>query len=259
MRNVPLADVDGLDRDVLAIGTDYPPDHLLEFHEHRRAQFLHGATGLMEVETADGTWTVPADRAVLIPPRTRHQVLMRGVSTRSLYLEPAAVPWFPTRCRVVAVSPLLRELLRAAVDAEPEYPRHGRDAAVMELIRHEIQALAPLPFDLPLPRHARLRALCLEFQRRPDVHAPLSGWAARLHLSERTLNRLFRAETGLTYQRWRQRACALHAIRLLAAGATVTAVASALGYDTPAAFTVMFRRETGSAPSGFLTRGAAPG
>src|SRR6478609_5804891 len=122
MRNIPVAEVDGLDRAVLAIGTDYPPDHLLVWHEHRRAQVLYAATGVMRVETADGSWTIPTARAVLIPPMTRHQVAMPGVSTRSLYIEPAAVPWFPARCQVVEVSPLLRELLLAAVDMDPLYP-----------------------------------------------------------------------------------------------------------------------------------------
>lgn len=248
---MPLDEVDGLDRDVLAIGTDYPPEHRLPWHRHRRAQLLYGATGVMRVDTEDGSWTVPTERAVLIPPGARHQVLMRGVSTRSLYLEPAAVPWFPGRCQVADVSSLLRELLLAAVDIEPEYPRHGRDAALIELILHEITALTPLPFDLPLPREPRLRAMCLRFHRAPDVHTPIARWAAALGVSERTLNRLFRAETGLTFQRWRQRACALHAIGLLATGMPVATVATTVGYDNPAAFAVMFRRETGTPPSTF--------
>src|SRR5690606_8701787 len=159
VRNVPVAEVDGIDRAVLAIGTDYPPDHLLPFHRHRRAQFLYGATGVMRVETADGTWTVPTRRAVLIPAGTEHRVAMAGVSTRSLYIEPAAAPWFPERCRVVDVSPLLRELVLAAVDIEPRYPAHGRDADLVSLILHELARLAPLPLDLPLPRDAALRGL----------------------------------------------------------------------------------------------------
>jgi mannose-6-phosphate isomerase-like protein (cupin superfamily) len=127
MRNVPLAEVDALDRAVLAIGTDYPREHLLAPHEHRRAQVLYAATGLMRVETADGSWTVPTARAVLIPPATRHQVAMAGVSTRSLYIEPAAAPWFPARCQAVDVS----ALLLAAVDMEPSYAEHSRDGAVV--------------------------------------------------------------------------------------------------------------------------------
>lgn len=107
MRNVPLADVDTVDRPVLAIGTDYPQGHLLEFHRHRRAQLLYGATGIMRVDSSDATWTVPTQRAVLIPSNADHQVLMDGVSTRSLYIEPSAAPRFPARCQVVDVSPLL--------------------------------------------------------------------------------------------------------------------------------------------------------
>lgn len=54
MRNVPLESVDLLERDVIALGTDYLPNTLLETHRHRRAQFLYPATGLIEVSTNDG-------------------------------------------------------------------------------------------------------------------------------------------------------------------------------------------------------------
>lgn len=244
-------EVDNIDRAVLAIGTDYPPRHLLPVHQHRRAQLLYGATGIMRVETADGSWTVPPHRAVLIPPTTDHQVLMERVSTRSLYLEPSAVPWFPTRCQVVEVSPLLRELLLAAVDLPAEYDRHGRDGTLIELILHELRALTPLPFDLPLPPRAELRERCEAFQLAPNLREEPASWAAALRVSTRTFNRMFRTQTGLSFQRWRQRACVLHAIRLLSEGQTVTQVATALGYDTPAAFSAMFRKQTGTTPSSF--------
>nr|WP_295710199.1 hypothetical protein [uncultured Halomonas sp.] len=46
-------------RPMVAIGTDYRPGTLLDFHTHRRAQFLYGMTGVMELNTDDGTWMVP--------------------------------------------------------------------------------------------------------------------------------------------------------------------------------------------------------
>lgn len=251
MRNVPLAEVDALDRAVLAIGTDYPHDHLLGWHEHRRAQVLYAATGVMRVEAADGNWTVPTARAVLIPPMTRHQVAMTGVSTRSLYIEPAAVPWFPARCRAVDVSALLRALLLAAVDMEPRYPEHSRDEAVVALILHELKDLSPLPLDVPLPADPRLRALCEVFLRRPDIHDPPARWCARLNVSERTLARLFRRGTGLSFSQWRQRACILHSLPHLAAGTPVTRVAALLGYDNPAAYTAAFGKLLGRPPTAY--------
>ncbi|MBB1155492.1 MULTISPECIES: AraC family transcriptional regulator [Amycolatopsis] len=251
MRNVPLSEVDALPRAVLAISTDYPPDHFLPPHRHRRAQFLYGATGAMRVGTADGTWTVPTRRAVLIPPETDHSVVMMNVTTRSLYLEPSAVPWFPRRCQTVDVSPLLRELLREAVDVAPEYPRRGRDATLISLLLHEISRCVPLPLELPWPRHEGLRALCQSFSDAPDVHDPPSRWAEELHVSERTLHRLFRAETGLSFARWRERACVLRALPLLAADLPVADVAVTLGYESPAAFTTMFSRLLGAPPRAY--------
>jgi AraC-like DNA-binding protein/mannose-6-phosphate isomerase-like protein (cupin superfamily) len=254
VRNVALDDVDNVDRAVLAIGTDYPAGHLLEFHRHRRAQLLYGATGIMQVDTADATWTVPTQRAVLIPPNVDHQVLMDAVSTRSLYIEPSAVPWFPTRCQVVDVSPLLRALLLAAVELPASYDRHGRDGALVELVLHEIQSVTPLPLDLPMPSRLDLRSLCQAFASAPSLREMPGQWAAQLSVSTRTFNRGFRTETGLTFQQWRQRACVLHAIRLLSAGMTVTQTAAALGYDTPAAFSAMFAHHVGSAPKSFHRR-----
>src|SRR3546814_8462037 len=46
------------------------------------------------------------------------EVLMLGVSTRSLYIEPAAVTAMDARCQVISVSPLMRQLLLEAVELE---------------------------------------------------------------------------------------------------------------------------------------------
>lgn len=255
MRNVPIAEVDELDRDVVAIGTDYPPEYVLPSHRHRRAQFLYAATGLMRVETADGSWTVPTHRAVLIPPRTEHRVIMRQVSTRSVYIEPAAVPWFPDRCHAVDVSPLLRELLLEAVDIPPLYGRRGRDGVLVELILREISRFIPLPLDLPLPSNVDLRTLCHAFLLNPSIHVSSPEWAAELHISERTLGRMFRAETGISFAGWRERACVLHALTLLADGMPIAHIAATIGYESPAAFSTMFRRVLGSAPSAYRRAG----
>ena len=114
---------------------------------------------------------------------------MDGVSTRSLYIEPSAVPWFPTRCQVVDVGPLLRALLLAAVDLPATYKPHGRDGALIELILHEIQSVTPLPLDLPMPRRDDLRSLCQAFASAPSIRALPGECAAQLNVSGRTFKR----------------------------------------------------------------------
>ncbi|MER7394934.1 helix-turn-helix transcriptional regulator [Streptomyces sp. NPDC000151] len=258
MKNVSLDSVDHVDRAVLPIGTDYPAGHVLDWHEHRRAQFLYGATGVMVVDTDEGTWTVPPERAVLIPAVTRHRVRMLGVSTRSLYIEPDAVPWWPATCTVVDVPPLLRELLLAAVEFEAEYPLSGREGHIAALLLHEIAARTPLPFHVGIPASAELAALCRAYLAAPDAGVSNADWAVRTAMSERAFTRRFRAETGDSPAVWRARARLLAAVPLLRT-ASVTEVAGHLGYASPAAFTAAFTRAFGAPPSRFAKRPAGGG
>lgn len=92
MRNIAVNDVDDLPRRVLALGSDYPANTQLARHSHRRAQFLYAMNGMMKVETDDGQWLVPPYSGVWIPATRPHRVLMPGVSTHSLYIEPDAAP-----------------------------------------------------------------------------------------------------------------------------------------------------------------------
>ncbi|ADG78048.1 AraC family transcriptional regulator [Tsukamurella paurometabola] len=248
MRNVPIGEFEDLPRDVLPVGTDYPDGYVLDWHRHRRAQFLYSATGVMQLETADGAWTVPTDRAVLIPPHTNHLMRTENVSTRSLYIEPVAVPWWPRQCTVVEVTPLLRELLLTAVEFEPDYDPAGRDGADAALILHEVASLASLPLHVPLPADAELNTLCREYLAAPDLSVDNAAWAARTGRSERAFTRRFRDATGCAPAQWRRRARLLAALPLLGS-TTVTETAARLGYATPAAFTAAFSAEFGFPPS----------
>ena len=252
MRNVSVDSVDHLPRDILAIGTDYPDGTLLPWHSHRRAQLLYGAVGVMQVSTEEGAFVVPRQRAVWIPAGRPHQVRMLGVSTRSLYIEPAAAPRAGSTSEVLEVSPLLRQLLLAAVEVPPEYALDGRDGALANLLLHEVARAPTLPLHIPLPSDPTLAKRCLAFLQQPDIHEAPEAWAKDLHVSPRTFSRWFRAQTGMAFLPWRQRACVVLALSRLADGEAVTAIALDLGYDSPGAFSTMFKRVLGESPSAYV-------
>ncbi|WP_336368082.1 AraC family transcriptional regulator [Marinobacter sp. C2H3] len=254
MRNVSLQDYDHWPAPVLAIGTDYRDGYLLPRHSHRRAQLLYGGTGVMEVFTDDGTWIVPTHSAVWIPPGVAHEVRMMGVSTRSLYVEPAVQPRRSASCEVIRVSPLLRQLLLSAVDVGPEYTADSRDGRLMALILAELGAATLMPTTLPMPKDPELHRLCEAFAQRPDILARARDWAACINKSERHFSRFFRQQTGLSFAAWRGRACIMDAIVRLGRGDSVTDVALTLGYESPSAFSSMFRKVLGEAPSTYVRR-----
>ncbi|GAA2313949.1 hypothetical protein GCM10010431_37950 [Streptomyces kunmingensis] len=175
---------------------------------------------------------------------------MLGVSTWSLYIEPDAVPWWPASCTVIEVGPLLRELLRAANDLDVPYDTAGRDGILVRLALHELRRTAPVPFAISLPRDEPYRALCRAYLAAPDVTLTNTDWARAAAMSTRTFDRRFRELTGTSPATWRARARLLASLPLLATE-SVTAVASRLGYASPAAFTAAFSRAFGSPPSHF--------
>lgn len=250
MRNIRIEEVDQIDRDVVALGNDYDRGFILPQHKHRRAQLLYGATGLMYVTTGDGEWIVPPQHAVWIPSETMHAVKFAGVTTRSLYIEPdcAAASVKHRRCEVISVSPLLRQLLLEAVDLPPLYDS-ARDRVLMKLILLELAAMPVREFDIPLPQHPDLLALCQSFLLSPSIHEPAERWSSTLFMSASTFRRHFLQQTGMSFSAWRQRACVVSALAWLITGKSVNEVALTLGYDNASSFTTMFRRVTGQPPS----------
>ena len=250
MRNVRIEDVDHLDRDVIALGNDYPQGFVLPAHQHRRAQLLYGISGLMHVSTREGEWVVPPQHAVWIPPETIHSVKFAGVSTRSLYIEPVLAVTLREgeRCQVISVSPLLRQLLMGAVDLPALYESE-RDRTLITLMQLELALMPAREFDIPLPQHPALLAQCQTFLLSPSIHDPAERWSSTLFMSASTFRRLFLQQTGMSFSTWRQRACVVSALALLVAGRSVNEVALSLGYDSGSSFATMFRRVTGQPPS----------
>ncbi|WP_239023650.1 helix-turn-helix domain-containing protein [Salinicola corii] len=81
---------------------------------------------------------------------------------------------------------------------------------------------------------------------------PSKKWARQLHRSQSTFNRLFRQQNGLSFAVWRQQACLMAAVPRLLAGSSVTRTALELGYDSPGAFSSMFRKVLGQSPTAFI-------
>ena len=255
VRKVLVEAVDDVPRPVIAVGNDYPDGHAVAPHQHRRGQLISGASGVVVLATPSGTWVMPPQRGMWIPPGTVHDVRMVGVvSMQSLYLEPEMTQGMPDGCQVVGISPFMRSLMTEALDLPIDYDPGSRAGAVMALLQHEMRRLPVLPLSLPYPAHNSLAARCRQFLRDPMVHETIEDWSEPLGMSRRAFTRLFRRETGLSFVAWRQQACLVAALPLLAAGEPVTSVALALGYDNPAAFTTMFKRVLGTSPRAYLGR-----
>jgi len=248
---------DDAPRPVAAMAKSFADGAHTAVHRHGRGQLLHAMRGIMRIETADAAWLVPPARALWMPPKMAHRVTMRSqVEMRTLYIDPRAAGGLPASPTLVEVSGLLRELILAALEEPAAYDEAGRGGLVARLILIELARIKDRPLDLPMPRDPRALRVARVLLDRPELPLDLDQWAERAGASRRTLARLFRHETGLSFAEWRARLRAVEGLARLSAGASVSACATAVGYNSPSAFTAMVRRSLGDAPRR-LVRGAA--
>jgi AraC-like DNA-binding protein/mannose-6-phosphate isomerase-like protein (cupin superfamily) len=245
-------------RPVAALASDHPNGEHIPPHSHPRAQLIHTLTGVMTVISGGQSWVVPTGRAVWMPAGSEHAIRIAGdVTMRTVFIEPDARPGLPTVCEVVEVSPFLREALVSAIRIPLDYAWGGRDERVMELILDEIITAPRLRLTVPMPRDPRLIRLCEKMIADPSAEVTLESLAAEIHVSGRTLARLFHRELGTSFGDWRRRMRLLLSLPRLAAGASVLEVALEHGYDSPSAFAAMFRRTLGMSPTVYLSRSEA--
>ncbi len=252
----PIALLEHADRDVVLVESDYPDGHVVASHTHQRVQLLHAISGIMQLETDKGTWIVPPGFALWIPAGVRHQLTTTRVTTRSLYFRMNALRKAPQACQVIEVSPLLSELIDAAARIPLLYDTRRRDGAVMRLLLLEACESPAAPFHLPMPRDAQLAAMCNAFFKAPMQSVTPAHWAERMHVSERTFYRRFVAGTGLNFIEWRSKACVFVAISRLSLGDSVTSIAMDMDYESPSAFSAMFKKMTGRPPSAYARQAA---
>lgn len=217
-------------------------------HRHRRAQLIYASSGVMLVRTREAAYLVPPQRAVWMPAGVGHAIEARSaIALRTLYFVPEIVAALETTPCVLGVTPLLRELVIAVAARDNRYGG-AADMRLLDVLLDQIAAQPRSPLSLPLPRDRRLRRVTESLLRDPGDGRDLDAWAQRAGASKRTLNRLFRRETGLSFRDWRAQCRLLHALEMISRGASVTRIADALGYQNTSAFIGMFRRALGTTP-----------
>ena len=169
---------------------------------------------------------------------------------RSLYFPvTVSAPAFDeTTCRVISVSPLLRELILRVADLTALDSRAANEARLMSVLMDELETAHVEPLLLPLPIDARALKVAGCVLRDPAEGATAEDLARRCGLSTRTLERLFRAETGMRFGLWRQKAKLLESVRVLAERGSVTDAALESGYSSVSAYIAAFKQTFGCTP-----------
>jgi AraC-like DNA-binding protein len=87
-----------------------------------------------------------------------------------------------------------------------------------------------------------------EMAKAPEADRSMGSWARWLGMSERSLQRDFHRDVGMTIGQWRQQLRLLIALEKLTEGRSVTDTCFAVGYNNVSAFIKSFKRTVGITP-----------
>jgi AraC-like DNA-binding protein/quercetin dioxygenase-like cupin family protein len=226
------------------------PGTRFDWHTHEDHQLAWASSGVLTVLTESATWVLPPTRALWIPAGLRHEVHAANAATmRPLYIRPDrwAAEWGePTP---VEASPLLAEMIDyLATDGLDAAQRSRAEALLNDLLRPvEVTTVA-----VRMPVDDRAHSVATGIVGDPTDHRTLAEWGHQVGASDRTLARMFLAETGMQFGRWRALARLQAALPRLAAGEPIGAVAVNVGYESTSAFVAAFHREIGVTPAAYF-------
>ena len=153
---------------------------------------------------------------------------------------------------MISVSSLLRELILRVAEMGALDSRVPEEARLISVLMDELAIAHIEPLLLPLPADARALTVATNILADPAQEATTDDIARRSGLSARTLERLFRAETGMPFGLWRQKARLLESVRLLVEGGSVTDAALDSGYSSVSAYIAAFKQTFGCTPGAMI-------
>lgn len=109
-----------------------------------------------------------------------------------------------------------------------------------------------------MPVSESAHAIAESLRRDPADERPLAALAAEQHVSARTVERAFLAETGMTMQEWRTRRRMEVAAAQLRSEDGLGAIASSVGYRSISAFRRAFKKQYGLPPAEYGRRFRIP-
>lgn len=214
--------------------------------------------GVMLIETAQGRWTVPPQRALWIPPHEPHAIeMLTDTHMRTVYFHPdfiASCDAFTQRNKVhvVVASAMIKELVLGLFGTERS---DDMRALMAKLLLHALVETAYLPTYLPMPTDEKIRNTLSILMIKNDWRQSLDEISARSHMSIRTFTRRFTSEVGMSFRDWRQHARLVKSLDLLALNQSTKSIAHSMGFASSAAYCAAFREIFNCTPSEFRRLG----
>lgn len=199
-----------------------------------------------------------AGHALWIPPKVKHEIKVASDSVIiPLHMRARPAPGLLQTPTWIGVDGELRTHFLALLQVQTSVIRPEGEDLERRVVRLVQERTVP-PTGLPLPSTPEARAIAMSIRDHPGDQRSIDHLAETQHVSTRTIERAFLAETGMTLREWRANRRMEVASALLRRGDATEVVAIAIGYRGASAFGRAFKARFGVPPGEYARRFASP-
>lgn len=247
-----LADLDNMVSSIFGVAS---PSTIKDFHAHGISQLSIPINGVMYIIVDDELFIIPPTMAVFIPKNIKHCIQKINAKTviETIYFTDMYQNHLPHSTQSFYLSELSRIVISKICSINKEDFNNTKVKNLINVLLDELNIGSTQSYSLKIPTHPILLKVYALFATSSDSYPSLIDAAKHVHLSSRTLLRLFKKELGISFVLWKQQFIFIKALELLMTDNSTTTVAYKLGYNSDSAFITMFKKMSGGLlPSSFF-------
>ncbi|MFZ4928415.1 helix-turn-helix domain-containing protein [Chryseobacterium sp. Mn2064] len=226
-------------------------------HHHQKGQLVYVESGFQYITIEERIYLLPQNHAVWIPPNAVHKTNSHSekIKLMIMFADTDGKAPFYNEVSVFSVPPVLKEMIKYAEKWSKLFTKDKSETLFLKALFNELPQFVEhsLKLHICLPKDKRLTKVIeyLHHHYREEIRIEELGDTALLSL--RTLERIFKKETGLTLIKYQQMLRIIKSLELLSSGNfTISETAYEVGYKSIQAYTRSFQSVMQFRPTDFI-------
>ncbi len=226
-------------------------------HQHQKGQLVYVESGFQYITIEERIYLLPQNYAVWIPPNTLHKTNSHSekIKLMIMFADTEIKDTFYHEVNVFSVPPVLKEMIKYAEKWSKLLTKDHNESLFLKALFNELPHFVDhsLKLHICLPGDKRLDKVIEHLHHHYREEIKIEELSDTALLSLRTLERIFKKETGLTVTKYQQILRIIKSLELLSSGNfTISETAYEVGYRSVQAFTRSFQSVMNFRPTDFI-------
>ncbi|MDQ0064703.1 helix-turn-helix domain-containing protein [Chryseobacterium lathyri] len=234
---------------------DWRHDDIL--HSHQKGQLVYVESGFQYITVDGKIYLLPQNHAAWIPPGAIHKTNSHSekIKLMIMFADVEESSTFHHKINVFSVPPVLKEMIKYAGRWSKSTSKDPDEILFLQALFNELPRFVEhsLKLHISLPEDKRLSESIQYLHNHYHENVKMEDLSEISKLSLRTLERIFKKETGMTLAKYQQILRIIKSLELLSSGdLTISETAYKVGYKSVQAFTRSFQAVILSRPTDFV-------